>query len=323
MRKIFFTVLLFTVFVCIALGQSRKDRGDAFVSEGDYGAAAEMYSQCMEDDDECFIKYVKLLIEEKIAEQSSTELFGLLHQRANRGNAESQYLLGTLYLDGKGGVGQNYDKAIEWFNKAIIGDNFEVSEKARAAKSRVERSQRRAKQNDEEVYTVENRGNVYNSTNDEAYDQDRGYFMLMPGISFGNKTSYSVMAGYVKEFGGYVKVKSSFDSKDKNAMKGGKDDAFFNGNEFSGRFSFYGGLLFKLSSVCYMNAGVGYGSKWLQWETMNEERMEIEDFSFSGIDPEVGLLFKFGNFIIGGGVNCLIGGGTSALEGNISIGVAF
>ena len=323
MRKIFFTALLFTVFGCIAMGQSRKDRGDAFVSEGDYGAAAEMYSQCMDDDDECFIKYVQLLIDGMIAEQSSTELFGLLHQRANRGNAEAQYLLGTLYLDGKGGVGQNYSNAIRWFNEAINNGNYEVRERARVAKNRAERSRSRAKPEEREVFTIEDRGNRYNPTNDEAYDQDKGYFMFMPGISFGNKTSYSVMTGYVKEFGGYVKVKSSFDSKDKNVMKGGKNDAFFNGNEFSGRFSFYGGLLYKLSTVCFINVGVGYGSKWLQWETMNEERMEIEDFSFSGIDPEVGLLFKFGNFIIGGGVNCLIGGGTSALEGNISIGVAF
>ena len=299
MRKIFFTVLLFTVFVCIALGQSRKERGDAFVSEGDYGAAAEMYSQCMEDDDECFIKYVQLLIEEKIAEQSSTELFGLLHQRADRGNAEAQYLLGTLYLDGKGGVGQSYNNAIRWFNEAISNGNYEVKERARAAKTFAERSRSR--------------------TN----DQDRGYIMFMPGISFGSNTSFSIMAGYVKEFGGYLKAKSSFGSRDKNAMKGGKDDAFFNGNEYSGRFSFYGGLLYKLSSKCYINAGVGYGSKWLQWETMDEERMEIEDFSFSGIDPEIGLLFKFGNFIVGGGLNCLVGGGTSAFEGNLSIGVAF
>ncbi|WP_293666672.1 hypothetical protein [uncultured Parabacteroides sp.] len=151
----------------------------------------------------------------------------------------------------------------------------------------------------------------------------RGSFMVLPGCSFGNTMSYSLMLGYVKKWGGYVKVKSAFGSKDKNATKGDVDDAFFSGNSKKGRFSAYAGAIGQLHPYICIYAGIGYGNKWLQWETINNENIEIQSGTYSGIDPELGVLFKIKMLTVGGGFNCLIGQGHKNGEGNISIGIMF
>ena len=86
--------------------------------------------------------------------------------------------------------------------------------------------------------------------------QSSGHFMILPGCSFGNILSYSFMAGYMKKWGGYVKIKSSFGSKDKNATKGDVEDAFFNGNSKKGRFSVYAGTVGQLHPNICMYAGM-------------------------------------------------------------------
>lgn len=154
-------------------------------------------------------------------------------------------------------------------------------------------------------------------------EHTKGGFVILPGCSFGNTMSYSLMLGYMGKWGGYAKIKSSFGSKDKNAIKGDVNDAFFNGNSKKGRLSAYAGVIGELHPFIYMYAGIGYGNKWLQWETMDNTPMEIRSGTYSGIDPEVGILFKIKAFTFGGGFNCLVGDGHTNGEGNISVGVIF
>lgn len=150
-----------------------------------------------------------------------------------------------------------------------------------------------------------------------------GNVVLLPGVSFGSAISYTVMAGYVKRVGGYVKVKSSFSSKAKGIIQGDVDDAFYNGNANKGRFSAYGGVLGRIHPVLYLYVGVGYGNKWLEWYTVDNKPVEIQSASYSGMDPEFGLLLKTKVFAIGGGLNCLLGKGHANLEGSVSVGVMF
>ena len=157
----------------------------------------------------------------------------------------------------------------------------------------------------------------------EEKERPQGHFALLPGCAFGNAVSYSLMAGYLKKWGGYIKVKTSFGGKDKNAIEGDTDDAFFNGNAKKGRFSFYAGTIGQLHPNILLYAGIGYGNKWLQWETVDHQVIEIESSSYSGIDPEVGILFKIKMFTVGGGFSCLIGQGHKSGEGNISVGLMF
>ena len=108
--------------------------------------------------------------------------------------------------------------------------------------------------------------------------QSAGHLMILPGCSFGNTLSYSLMAGYMKKWGGYVKVKSSFGSKDKNATKGDVDDAFFNGNSKKGAFpymperlvNFFRTFVFMPESDMVIN---GYNGKQ---SIMNKSRSQAE-----------------------------------------------
>lgn len=157
----------------------------------------------------------------------------------------------------------------------------------------------------------------------EKLIKPKGEFFILPGCSFGNTTSYSLILGYVNKWGGYVKAKSSFGSRDGKAEKGDVDDAFYNGNSNKGRFSVYAGVVSRIHPYIYLYAGVGYGNKWLQWETISNTHIEIQSATYSGIDPEIGILFKIKMFTIGGGFNCLIGKGHKNGEGNISAGIMF
>jgi hypothetical protein len=149
-----------------------------------------------------------------------------------------------------------------------------------------------------------------------------GGFFLMPGVSAGAVMSYSLMAGYAGTWGGYAKVKSSFASKGES-VAGGSNDLYFDGNYVkTGRFSASAGLVKSLSNTCFLYAGIGYGSRWVQWKSMTGQPVEIEDYSFSGIDPEVGILLKIRRFTISGGGNCL-SGKRSVFEANIAIGFIF
>lgn len=169
---------------------------------------------------------------------------------------------------------------------------------------------------------VAHRSDLPQIQNPEKIKKQKGHFVILPGYSLGNTTSYSLMLGYVKKYGSYVKIKSSFSSKEK-ASKGDVDDAFYNGNTNKGRFSIYVGAIRQLHPYIFLYAGIGYGNKWLQWETVSNTIIEIQSSTYSGIDPEIGVLFKIKMFTLGGGFNCLVGKGHKNGEGNISIGVIF
>jgi hypothetical protein len=155
-----------------------------------------------------------------------------------------------------------------------------------------------------------------------ATEKKSGGFFLMPGVSMGSVMSYSLMAGYAGTWGGYAKVKSNLASGGEFVTEG-SSDMYFDGNYVkTGRFSASAGLVKSLSNTCFLYAGIGYGNRWVQWKALNGQFVEIEDHSFSGIDPEVGILLKIQRFTIGGGGNCL-SGKRSVFEANISIGFIF
>ena len=150
----------------------------------------------------------------------------------------------------------------------------------------------------------------------------KGSFLIMPGIAIGNEISYSLMAGYVNKWGGYAKLKSNFVAK-KSYEIGNETDAYYNGNTRTGRYSILAGVIRNLNNSIFLYGGLGYGSKWTQWETISSQQVEIENLSYFGVEPELGIIFKFKNFGIGGGVNLLSGKGHTNIEMNISIGIIF
>ena len=113
-------VLLFIYFlVCTALfAQSELKEGERMEAEGNYSGAEIMYRLCMEQNDTCLLKLIRLLYDEKIEPQFEDELFLLAHPLAENGEPETQYYIGMMYLQGKSGAPQDDDKASLWLQKS-------------------------------------------------------------------------------------------------------------------------------------------------------------------------------------------------------------
>jgi hypothetical protein len=159
-------------------------------------------------------------------------------------------------------------------------------------------------------------------TSTEKKTSTKGNFLLMAGASVGTTISYTLMAGYMAEWGGYAKVKHNLASKEKTGS-GGISDTYFNGgNAKTGRTSVSVGGIKSLGSTLFLYAGAGYGQRWVQWQSVAEQYVEMEDYTFSGIEPEAGLIVKLGSFSLSAGGSALIGKQT-VIEANIAIGFNF
>jgi hypothetical protein len=117
------------LFICLLGGmaifaQSEKRDGDDMASAGNFSGAAMMYRLCMEQDEECLLKLIRLLYEEKVEPQFTNELFQLLSPLAESGNAEAQLYLGVMHL--KGYDTQNLDKSFEWLKKSADQGNSDA-----------------------------------------------------------------------------------------------------------------------------------------------------------------------------------------------------
>ena len=151
----------------------------------------------------------------------------------------------------------------------------------------------------------------------------KSHFLVMAGVAVGSPISYSLTAGYLpKKIGGYVMVKSNFASIGDAPTVNQADYYFEDGFSTLGRFSVSGGTIGRVADFMLIYAGVGYGSKWTQWKTRSGQLVTIKEQSFNGVEPELGIAFKTGNFLISAGFSILIGKQT-APEANLSIGYIF
>jgi len=114
------TLILFMCgFFCLAtFAQNEKKQGDDMASAGNYSGAAMMYRLCMEQDEECLFRLIRLLYEKKIEPQAPNELFLLVNPPALNGNAEAQLYLGILFNKGIG-VSEDNREALKWIQKSV------------------------------------------------------------------------------------------------------------------------------------------------------------------------------------------------------------
>ncbi|MDR2231930.1 MAG: sel1 repeat family protein [Tannerella sp.] len=114
------TILIFVCIISLTslYGQNEKRDGDDMAAAENYSGAAMMYRLCMERDEECQIKLIRLIYEEKIEPQSADELYRLISPLAEHGNAEAQYYLSELYKKGRGGASQDYGEMMKWLQKS-------------------------------------------------------------------------------------------------------------------------------------------------------------------------------------------------------------
>lgn len=111
--------------------------------------------------------------------------------------------------------------------------------------------------------------------------------------------AYGAMVGCVGWHGGYIRVLSNFRSfrtvheADKTGLwNDGETTPYYTGRTFHSRHSFTAGGIHRLSGFLYMYEGLGYGTRTLAWETTENERVKISDYSNRGLTLEAGILLK-------------------------------
>ena len=123
MKKIF--VLFVGLISSVAIfAQNEKKEGDEMAADENYSGAAMMYRLCMQQDEECLLKLIRLLYEEKVEPQFTNELYQLINPLAENGNAEAQFYLGVMFL--KGFDTKDSDKSFEWIKKSAEQGNADA-----------------------------------------------------------------------------------------------------------------------------------------------------------------------------------------------------
>lgn len=134
--------------------------------------------------------------------------------------------------------------------------------------------------------------------------------LVMPNISYHtSQLSYGLMIGVVKKTGGYVKVKSDFgkvssdyDVTNDGYISGSETLPWYSGDTKKSRFAVTGGILQRFAIPLYGYAGVGYGSRNYAWGTTDGKWAKNLDHSYSGVEAEIGFIYRLGDIAASAGV---------------------
>ncbi|MBQ8672516.1 MAG: hypothetical protein IJ511_00435 [Bacteroides sp.] len=134
--------------------------------------------------------------------------------------------------------------------------------------------------------------------------------LVMPVVGIGEVTSYGLMVGIVKKWGGYAKVKYSFTGqattlscdKDGYLLDGTGEKLWFTGEKASSRLAITAGGMYRVILPLYLYAGIGYGYKKSAWEMADGNWAEADAHTSKGLEAEVGGIYRFKNFALSAGL---------------------
>ena len=133
--------------------------------------------------------------------------------------------------------------------------------------------------------------------------------LVMPVVGVGKTFSYGIMIGVVRKTGGYLKIKYNFKNINSDytcnadgIIEGNDTPSWFTGHKESSRLAITGGLLQRIASPLYLYAGAGYGSRIMGWEMPDDQMAECKDYSYEGVEAEVGCILRIKNIALSAGV---------------------
>jgi hypothetical protein len=133
--------------------------------------------------------------------------------------------------------------------------------------------------------------------------------------------SMYVMAGTVKKYGLYGKLKTNFNFNSYYDYSVYSEyDTDFLQDEETGRYSITGGGLFRLSNPLSLYVGLGYGKRWLNWISTSGYICNLYDYSYEGFEMESGILYKLKDLYLNIGLQT---NSFAYLEMNLGIGMNF
>jgi hypothetical protein len=155
--------------------------------------------------------------------------------------------------------------------------------------------------------------------------------LVMPTFSYNqSQLSYGLMLGLGRKNGGYVHAKTDFHFGINPSLSCDADGniqgvkGWFSGEPHKSRFAVTAGYLRQLVQPLYVFVGGGYGSRILAWEMYGAEGsydlVRVAPSSFTGVEAELGLIFRLGGFALSAGVQT---NQFRYYEANVGIGVMF
>lgn len=129
-------------------------------------------------------------------------------------------------------------------------------------------------------------------------DANRLHTLLTPVIGVGSNFSYGMMLGIAKKTGWYLKAKYDFkslatDTECDEAGNSPEGDAYwFTGEKKSSRLAITTGMMLRMAKPLYLYGGAGWGYRKLAWETAEGLWAECTDLSHSGIEVDLGCIFR-------------------------------
>jgi len=131
------------------------------------------------------------------------------------------------------------------------------------------------------------------------------FITLNGGYTNTEVPSIGATFGQVKKYGWFVSVMTGFnfaglapDAKADADGFVGEDLPFYKDEYAKTALSIMGGGVMRLNEYMYAKAGLGFGNRSISWKTPDDQWVRQKDYSAVGVDFSLGMMFKFGNFII-------------------------
>jgi hypothetical protein len=150
--------------------------------------------------------------------------------------------------------------------------------------------------------------------------------LVMPVVGLGEATSFGAMIGVVRKYGAYLKAKTNLQSQSTDfectseGLTPEGQSLWFTGEKKTSRLALTGGLMYRIALPLYAYLGAGYGYKKLAWETVDGAWAENSDKTNTGVEAELGLIFRAKNFALSAGVQS---NSFSYMEATLGVGIMF
>lgn len=167
----------------------------------------------------------------------------------------------------------------------------------------------------------------------ETPDHMKTRTMVMPVAGIGSSISYGLMVGVVKKWGWYLKAKYDFKNQETSGecTSAGTDlqgtPMWFTGETASSRLAITTGAMLRVAKPLYLYMGAGYGYKKLAWEmaegeagTHSDRWAENKDETATGVEADLGLVFRAKNFAFTAGVQS---NSFKYFEATVGLGIMF
>lgn len=141
---------------------------------------------------------------------------------------------------------------------------------------------------------------------------EKGNFLAMVQAGYDmTDISFGAMVGWVKSNGAYAKLLSNFGSTSADYSTTDGDigtssvPSYDSEGASAANLAFTAGYIRRVANPLYMYVGAGYGSHTLLWETTSGDMVKLDDYCYTGIAADAGVILRLNSFAVSVGVTTI------------------